>query len=153
VPTAPAAASADWVEETLAGLRASGLRNGGARRAVVEYLGSRDCCSSAQEIFDGIRARGGSVGIASVYRILDTLSELRHVQRVDFGDSVTRYEAAPSDGDHHHHLVCTECGKVEAFSDDGLESALERVAGRRGYCMETHEVVVHGACGDCRTST
>jgi Fur family transcriptional regulator, ferric uptake regulator len=83
--------------------------------------------------------------------VLDVLSELRRVQRVDIGDGIARYEIAPVDGDHHHHLVCNDCGKVEPFSDDVLESALERVAGRRGHGMESHDVVLHGACGDCRT--
>lgn len=139
-----------WTEHAFAGLRAAGLRRGGARATVVDYLGAQDCCASAQEIFDGIRSHGGRVGIASVYRVLDQLAELRLVQRVDIGDGVARFEPAHADGDHHHHLVCDDCGKVEAFSDDSLEIALEHVAGRRGYEMETHEVVLHGACGDCR---
>lgn len=139
-----------WTDHALAGLRSAGLRNGGARRTVVEYLGRQDCCRSAQEIFDGIRSKGDRVGIASVYRVLDTLAELRLVQRVDIGDGISRYEQAGADGDHHHHLVCDDCGRVEPFHDPTLEQALERVAGRHGYAMEQHEVVLHGACGDCR---
>jgi Fur family ferric uptake transcriptional regulator len=117
---------------------------------VVAHLGRQPCCLSAQEIFDGIRAGGGRIGIASVYRVLEQLAELRLVQRVDIGDGVARFEPAHADGDHHHHLVCDDCGKVESFSDVPLERALERVAGTRGYEMDAHEVVLHGACGDCR---
>jgi Fur family ferric uptake transcriptional regulator len=141
-----------WTGRALDGLREAGLRKGGARHAVVEHLGRQRCCLSAQEIFDGIRAGGGRVGIASVYRAVDQLADLRLVQRVDIGDGVARYEPAHADGDHHHHLVCDDCGKVEAFSDPALERALERVAGTRGLKMQAHEVVLHGACGDCRTS-
>ncbi len=140
---------AAWTEQALGGLRDAGLRKGGARHAVVEHLGKQRCCLSAQEIFDGIRADGGRVGIASVYRAVDQLADLRLVQRVDIGDGVARYEPAHSGGDHHHHLVCDDCGKVEAFSDTALEQALERVAGTRGYDMEAHEVVLHGACSSC----
>ncbi len=140
-----------WTEQALEQLRGAGLRRGGARQAVVEHLGKQRCCLSAQEIFDGVRAEGGRVGIASVYRAVDQLADLRLVQRVDIGDGVARYEPAHAGADHHHHLVCDDCGKVEAFSDPALEQAIERVAGTRGYDMDAHEVVLHGACGDCRT--
>jgi Fe2+ or Zn2+ uptake regulation protein len=55
-----------WDDQALAALRAAGLRRGGARRAVVDFLAAQDCCRSAQEIHDGIVSRGGAVGVASV---------------------------------------------------------------------------------------
>jgi Fur family ferric uptake transcriptional regulator len=143
-------AAADWTAHALEGLHTAGLRSGGARRAVVAHLGRQACCLSAQEIYDGIRADGGSTGIASVYRALETLAALRLVQRVDIGDGVARFEPSQADGDHHHHLVCDDCGRVEPFRDGPLERALERVAGRLGYDAGAHEVVLHGACSGCR---
>jgi Fur family ferric uptake transcriptional regulator len=140
-----------WSVRALDGLQAAGLRRGGARRAVVEYLDGQDCCRSAQEIHDGIAARGGAVGVASVYRALDTLAELRLVQRVDAGDGIARFEPARTDHAHHHHLVCDDCGRVEPFTDEPLERALERAAGRLGYALEQHDVVLRGACEDCRS--
>ncbi len=139
-----------WSAEALDSIQAKGLRNGGARRAVVEHLGSQPCCRSAQEIFDGIRSHGGRVGIASVYRALEQLVDLRLVQRVELGDGIARFEPAHLDGEHHHHLVCDDCGKVEPFSDPGLEHALERAANRLDVGLRAHEVVLHGNCGDCR---
>jgi Fur family ferric uptake transcriptional regulator len=117
---------------------------------VVDYLAVQDCCRSAQEIHDGISAAGGAVGVASVYRALDTLADLRLVQRVDVGDGVARFEPSRDGPQHHHHLVCDDCGKVEPFTDQPLERALERAAARLGYAMEHHEVVLRGACDDCR---
>jgi len=140
----------DWPESALSGLRSAGLRRGGARRAVVDYLARQECCRSAQEIHDGIRSSGGEVGVASVYRALDTLVELDLVQRVDIGDGVARFEPAHDGPHHHHHLVCDDCGKVEPFTDVPLERALERAAGRLGYELEQHDVVLRGACDDCR---
>ncbi len=139
-----------WSAVALASLRAGGLRNGGARRSVIEHLGTQSCCRSAQEIFDGIRGDGGRVGIASVYRALDQLVELSLVQRVELGDGIARFEPSHLDGEHHHHLVCDDCGKVEPFSDPGLEDALEQAARRLDVGMRAHEVVLHGHCGDCR---
>ena len=142
--------SAVWTETALTRLRAASGRNGGARRLVVELLGEQNCCLSAQEIHDAVRARGGRVGIASVYRALDGMDALGLVQRIDLGDGVARFEPAHAGGDHHHHLVCDDCGKVEPFEDAVLEIAIERVADGRGYSVAAHDVVLRGACEDCR---
>jgi Fur family transcriptional regulator, ferric uptake regulator len=138
-----------WTLHALDALAGAGYRRGGARKAVVELLGRQNCCLSAQDIFDELRKARRPVGIASVYRALDALAELRLVKRVDAGDGIARYEAAPADGDHHHHLVCRDCGKVEAFSDSRLERAIDRVAGGLGYSVEEHDVVLLGACSSC----
>ena len=139
-----------WTETALGRLRQASGRSGGARRVVVELLGEQDCCLSAQEIHDAARARGRRIGIASVYRALEGMDALGLVQRIDLGDGVTRFESAHAEGDHHHHLVCDDCGKVEPFEDAALESAIERVADGRGYAVVAHDVVLRGACEDCR---
>ena len=138
-----------WANDALETLDQTGYRRGGARRAVVDLLGRQTCCLSAQEIFDGLRKVRRPVGIASVYRALEVLVDLRLVKRVDAGDGIARYEPAPSNGDHHHHLVCRACGKVEAFTDPRLERTIDRVAGGLGYAVDEHEVVLTGACADC----
>jgi Fur family transcriptional regulator, ferric uptake regulator len=142
-------ASSSWAETTIASLHAKGHRNSGARRAVVELLGRQDCCLTAQEIFDQLREEGRRVGIASVYRVLEQLSKDGFVQRIDIGAGTTRFEPLHADGEHHHHLVCDDCGKVEAFEDDELERALRKVEGRTGYSVAGHEVVLRGACETC----
>ena len=139
-----------WAETTIASLQARGHRNSGARRAVVELLGRQHCCLTAQEIFDHLRAEGRRVGIASVYRALDQLAELGLVHRIDLGEGLTRFEPAQPDGEHHHHLVCGSCGKVDTFDDPALERAISAVAGSHGYALGHHDVVLRGACGDCR---
>jgi Fur family ferric uptake transcriptional regulator len=138
-----------WTDDAGAALDAAGYRRGGARAAVVELLGRQNCCLSAQDIHDLLRKARRTVGIASVYRALETLADLRLVKRVDAGDGIARYEPATVDGDHHHHLVCRDCGKVEAFTDSRLERAIDRVAGGLGYDVDEHEVVLVGACADC----
>jgi Fur family ferric uptake transcriptional regulator len=139
-----------WTETALSRLRDVSGRSGGARKVIVEILGAQGCCLSAQELHDQARARGSRVGIASVYRALEAMTALGLVQRVDLGDGVARFEQAHDDSEHHHHLVCDDCGKVEPFADPTLESAIERVADGRGYVVAAHDVVLHGACEDCR---
>lgn len=140
-----------WSDRALERLRAESGRSGGARRVVVDFVSRQDCCLSVQEIHDRVRAEGGRVGIASVYRAVEGLVDAGLVQRIDLGDGVARFERADPRGEHHHHLVCDECGKVEPFEDTGLETALERVAGARGYTIAAHDVVVRGTCASCRS--
>jgi Fur family ferric uptake transcriptional regulator len=144
-----AASRGEWAEHTLGALLGKGFRNGGARRAVIELLSAQDCCLTAQEIFDGLRASGRRVGIASVYRVLELLTAEGFVQRIDLGAGTSRYEPIWPGGDHHHHLVCDSCGKVEAFEDPALERALTRVEQSSGYRVAAHDVVLHGSCGTC----
>ena len=146
--------SSGWTEQTIASLRARGRRSGGARQAVVELLGAQDCCLTAQEIFDELRTHGRRVGIASVYRVLEQLSREGYVQRVDVGAGTSRFEPVHAGGErHHHHLVCDDCGKVEAFADDQLERALRRVESRTGYSVAGHDVLLRGACRDCAAAS
>ena len=145
------AATTTWRAHTEDALRVAGFRAGGARSAVLDTMAEQSCCASAQELHERLRAGGRSVGIASVYRVLDVLAELRLVQRVDVGDGVARYEPALPDGDHHHHVVCDDCGKVEPFSDPKLEGAIADASSRLGYSVDAHEVVLRGECADCRT--
>jgi Fur family ferric uptake transcriptional regulator len=138
-----------WTETALDSLRSGGHRHGSARRAVIELLGAEACCASAQEIHDRLRSGGASIGIASVYRALELLEAAGLVQRLDMAGDVAMYERVdPSQ--HHHHLVCTDCGRVEAFVDERLESALRKAESRVGFDIEAHEVVLRGACDDCR---
>jgi Fur family ferric uptake transcriptional regulator len=145
----PAAA---WQEHTLATLSAAGHRKGGARNAVVELLAQQDCALTAQQIDDRLRSSGRAVGRASVYRVLELLTELRVVQRIDVGQGIARYERHQPDGDHHHHLVCDSCGTIEPFEDPSLEQAIAQVSRRLSFAVDEHDVVLHGACSDCRAS-
>jgi Fur family ferric uptake transcriptional regulator len=139
-----------WVEDARAALRDAGYRPGAAGQLVLEQVGSQTCCLGAREIHDELRRVGQPVALASVYRMLDALAEQALVQRVDVGDGVVRYEPARH-SDHHHHFVCADCGKVVPFADRGLERALVAVEERSGYTVVGHEVVVRGACANCRT--
>jgi len=94
------------------------------------------------------RTRAG-VGIASVYRALETLTELGLVHRLELGSGGAHYEPAAPTGDHHHHLVCGDCGKVEAFSDTGLEHAIAGVSRMAAFEVAGHDVVLRGRCDDC----
>lgn len=115
--------------------------------AVISVLEAEDCCVSAADVHESL---GEGVGLASVYRVLESLLAVGLVRRVDVGDGIARYEPLRESGEHHHHLVCTACGKVEAFEDPALERAIHRVEAKSGYAVEQHDVVLQGACATCR---
>jgi Fur family transcriptional regulator, ferric uptake regulator len=133
-----------WKEEAVA----SFARRGAARELVVAALERQDCCVSAPELAEVVQKRGGRVGIATVYRVLDELADAALVQRVELGDGITRFERAHDR--HHHHVVCNECGRVEPFADAQLERALRRVEKETGFAVASHDVLLRGACDDCR---
>ncbi|MHB8242914.1 MAG: Fur family transcriptional regulator [Solirubrobacteraceae bacterium] len=142
-----------WVQSAEERLAAAGRKRGGARRAVLELLGSERCALTALEIEDALRSSSARrVSRASVYRILDELERLSLVQRVETGQAMVRYERVGEHEEHHHHLVCDECGVVMPFSDPALESAIRSLSERVPLAVSEHEIVIHGACRDCSAS-
>src|SRR5690349_12483278 len=132
-----------WADNALTQLAAAGYRSGGARRAVVEWLGAQPCAVTARDVEDALRREGRAVGRASVYRALEQLAALRLVTRLEVGDGTARYEPVHPDGEHHHHhLVCDDCGSVLPFADDELERSLMRLAERLSFSVADHEVVL-----------
>ena len=145
---APKADSA-WVEHALAALREAGFRRGGARTAVVEALGRHECAVTAIELDDELRRRRPAVGRASVYRALEQLEGLGLVQRVEVARGTAGYERIEPDGEHHHHAICRECGRMVPFEDAKLERALDRVSAEIGFEVSEHDVVLRGLCERC----
>ena len=139
-----------WPEHAQRVLRDGGFSRGGARDAVIDYLGRQHCATSAQEIHEALRREGRAIGIASVYRSLEALHGLGLVQRFDTGHGEGRYEAVAPTGEHHHHVVCDDCERILPFEDPELERAIDKLAKRVPYAIAGHDVVLHGRCPDCQ---
>ena len=137
-----------WTEHAHRELSRAGHRAGGAREEVLTLLASQDCCLSAQEIHDRLRGGGRTVGLASVYRALDVLAQLKLVHRIDV-DGVACFEPADPSGEHHHHAICDRCGKMVAFEDPELERLIDDLGERLGYAVGGHDIVLRGDCPDC----
>jgi Fur family transcriptional regulator, ferric uptake regulator len=141
-----------WTTDAKERLKRAGYRAGAARSSVIDYLDTQSCCRGAKEIHEALESRGEKVGLATVYRVLETLDEQSLVHRVDVGDGVVRYEPARDESEHHHHLVCDGCGKVDQFSDPTLERAIHQIEERSGYSVVAHDVVLRGSCARCRAA-
>jgi Fur family ferric uptake transcriptional regulator len=138
-----------WTQHVDEVLARAGLKHGGARQRVVDLLAREPCALSAVEIEDALRAQGKSTARASIYRVLDLLADHGLVERVSVGQGLSRFERTHPSGDHHHHLVCDQCGRLVAFDDAELEQAIDSLSERLGVRVEHHDVVLRGACERC----
>jgi Fur family transcriptional regulator, ferric uptake regulator len=135
---------ASWANHAEVRLDQAGFKTGAARRQVIELLGEEHCALTALEIDQ----RLPSVGRASVYRALEQLEQLELVTRVDVGGETVAFERNDP-GLHHHHMVCTECGRLVPFADQALEQAIERVNERAEFEITAHDVLLRGFCPQC----
>ena len=141
------AAQKRWMQHSAAVMRRAGLRASAGRTAVVELLGRQACLLTAQEIADALREQGSAGSTATVYRALETLSELGLVRRFD-SDGIARYEPVDPSGEHHHHIVLEPSGDVVPFDDADLERAMAGIGQRLGLVLTSHEVILRGRLVD-----
>jgi len=109
---------------------------------------------SAEDVHGILRDNHSEIGLATVYRSLELLSDLGILQKMEFGDGCSRYEVNAIDPDthHHHHLLCTKCGKVTEFEDDLLENLEQDIENKSGFRIMDHQVKFFGYCKECQDS-
>lgn len=131
-------------------LRADGLRYTSSRRAVVRVLAASDRPLTIPEIL----TVEPSLAQSSAYRNLTELIGAGVVHRIISGDEYSHFELAEDLTSHHHHLVCTSCGRVADVTlsdaiESSLDTALAKVARAQGFRAEHHRLDVIGRCADC----
>ncbi|MFN0070481.1 MAG: Fur family transcriptional regulator [Chloroflexota bacterium] len=125
-----------------------GHRLTGPRQALVQILATRDHHFSAQEAWEEVQANGLEIGRATVFRTLDLLTELGILDRVHAGDGCHRYVVC--EPVHHHHAMCTDCGRVQPFEGAEVESQIRTLAEAMGFSVITHHLELIGRCAECR---
>ncbi|WP_288831406.1 Fur family transcriptional regulator [uncultured Corynebacterium sp.] len=125
-----------------------GVRNTRQREAVVKVLQDVDKFISAKFIHDELGARGEKVGRTTVYRTLQSLNEVGAVDVLHNAEGETLYRHCLTDA-HHHHLVCTVCGRSEEIEGGPVEKWAQVVAQRYGYELVGHDAEVYGVCRAC----
>jgi Fur family transcriptional regulator, ferric uptake regulator len=127
----------------------TGVRATRQRAAITELLDSLDEFRSAQELHDELRRRGENIGLTTVYRTLQAMSaaELVDTLRTDTGESVYR---VCSGQDHHHHLVCRNCGATVEVAGREVEAWAAEVAVEHGFSDVSHTIEIFGTCASCR---
>ena len=131
-------------------LQRAGQRYTASRRAIVAALAAAPDPLSIPEIV----ASRKDLALSSVYRNLAVLEESDVVHRIETSHDFKRYELAEGLAEHHHHLICSGCGRVEDFTaspalERSTERALSTVAGRLGFRMQSHRIDLVGLCRTC----
>lgn len=128
--------------------RAPARRHTAQRTAILDTLAGTEEFVSAQELHATLRADGGTIGLATVYRTLQelvTAGELDTVRK-DNGEVLYRQCAVIR---HHHHLVCRTCGRTEEVEAPQVEAWARSVAAEHGYTELNHDVELFGLCPAC----
>jgi len=122
-------------------------RNTWQREAVREALGSSDNFVSAQSLHAGLREAGSPIGLATVYRALADLANEGEADSLQQeGESLYR---ACTPGQHHHHLICRNCGLTVEIEADEVERWAQSLAAQHGFTQANHVVDVFGLCVNC----
>jgi Fur family ferric uptake transcriptional regulator len=116
------------------------------RQALIEQEGFR----SAQDIYATLRTQGHKVGLSTVYRHLQTLTEQGAADAIHAPDGETTYRfCGETPAGHHHHVVCRVCGRAEEVEGRAIERWATEVATRHGYTDVDHTIEVFGICPTC----
>jgi len=123
-------------------------RNTWQREAVREALGSNEGFVSAQGLHSSLREAGSSIGLATVYRALAVLAVEGEADSLQSDQGESLYRAC-TPGQHHHHLICRNCGLTVEIEADAVEAWAHKVASDNGFTQASHIVDVFGLCARC----
>ncbi len=122
------------------------------REATVRVLlENKEDHLSAEDVYLLVKEKTPEIGLATVYRTLELLSDLQIIHKLNFGDGVTRYEFRAEGAEHHHHhLICLNCGAVDEITDDWLGPIEKRVEEEFNFQIVDHRLTFHGVCHRCK---
>lgn len=103
---------------------------------------------TADEVFSQLKEEGEDVGLATVYRVLTQFEVAGLLRRYHFDSESASYELG--EPEHHDHLVCLQCGKIEEFVDIDIERKQQEIASRFGYTLDHHTLCLYGICKECQ---
>ena len=99
---------------------------------------------TAEDVFKALLAEGADIGLATVYRVLMQFEQAGLLSRSHFESGKSVFEL--NQGQHHDHLVCLSCGRVEEFFDPEIESRQRAVAATHGFELQDHALSLYAVC-------
>ena len=132
----------------LSAIGRAGYRLTQPRRAVAELVDHQSSHFTAAQLMDEAERRRLEIGRATVFRTLELFSELGVVERIDLPSGEHAYIAC--EPVHHHHVVCSHCGRTREVEDGGMGVVVREVARRTGYVVDSHRLELYGACPSCQ---
>lgn len=129
-------------------IRQAGLKVTGPRMLILQVLEQAPLRHmSAEDVYQTLVSAGEDVGLATVYRVLTQFETAGLVKRQNFEEGYSVFEL--NQGEHHDHLVCVKCGRVDEFVDEVIERHQQQVAQKAGYQITDHSLIIYGVCGSC----
>ena len=132
----------------LTALDRSDFRTTEPRRQVARLVADQPGHFSAADLVRTARERQLGIGRATIFRTLDVLAELDLVERIDLPSGEHAYVAC--EPRHHHHVVCSRCGRTADIDDAGLRSVVREVGRQTGFRIDDHRLELFGLCPECR---
>jgi Fur family ferric uptake transcriptional regulator len=129
----------------------AGYRVTAPRRAVSELIAARPGPFTAADLVADARSRRLGIGRATIFRSLDLLEGLGAVERLDLPSGEHAYVAC--EPAHHHHVVCSRCGRTSDVDDAGLQAVTREIGRRTGFRIDTHRLELFGLCPACAGAT
>ena len=133
-------------------LRNAGLKVTTPRIKILQILEKQvnERHLTAEKVYKILLSEDEEIGLATVYRVLTQFEAAGLVVRHQFEGGNSIFELAT--GDHHDHILCMKCGKVDEFSDELIESRQKEVAQELGYELTDHGLYLYGFCPKCKKS-
>ena len=132
-------------------LRKAGLKVTLPRMKILDILeGSSARHQSAEDVYKILLGMGEDIGLATVYRVLTQFESAGLVKRHHFEGGHSVFEL--NQGDHHDHILCVKCGRVDEFVDEIIEQHQKDIATRLGYELTDHCLYMYGICSQCQES-
>ena len=132
-------------------LRKAGLKVTLPRMKILDILeGSGARHQSAEDVYKVLLELGEDIGLTTVYRVLTQFEAAGLVKRHHFEGGHSVFEL--NQGDHHDHILCVKCGRVDEFVDEIIEQHQKDIATRLGYELTDHCLYMYGICSQCKES-
>ena len=129
-------------------LKSTGLKATLPRLKIMEiFQTGKQRHMTAEDVFRVLLDERSDIGLATVYRVLTQFEQAGILLRSNFESGKAVYEL--NEGQHHDHLVCTSCGKVEEFFDPEIEKRQLQVADRLGWTIQDHAMSLYCVCAHC----
>ncbi len=106
---------------------------------------------TAEKVYRILLSEDEDIGLATVYRVLTQFEAAGLVTRHHFEGGNSVFELAT--GNHHDHILCIKCGKVDEFTDEIIETRQKQIAADLGYELTDHGLYLYGLCPNCKTTT
>jgi len=129
----------------------SGHRLTEPRRAVAELMGRRAGHFTAADLVSDAREQRPGIGRATVFRALELFQELGVIERIDLPSGEHAYVVCETT--HHHHVICSNCGRSADIDDRGIKAVTKKIAKRTGYRIDQHRLELFGLCPTCQAAT